>query len=210
MGTMTFVQSVLLCCVGGDGKAETPAAQYDAIFARYVAETGAFRKEFEALKTDLERKAFAEERMPKPSRYAKEFLALADKYPKDPAALDALLWVAERAVIAPEHPEALTRLARDHLDSEKIIDLGFRLSRAPSTVGEKFLQAAAEKSTNRTVRAAASFDLACMTAHLAEWAPAVKRNPEDWTADYLDKEIVNRMRTGRSGSSSAWIGSTAM
>src|SRR5437016_2457380 len=78
-----------------DSKAEpaTPAEQYKALVKEYQDAWEELNKARAAAKTDEERR-LAEEKLPRAEKFAPKFFQLAEKYPKDPAAFDTLVWVA--------------------------------------------------------------------------------------------------------------------
>ena len=100
--------------------AGTPAEQYKALVKKYDDARQEFFKAYAAAKTDEERQKLFNAKYPKASDYAKPMLELADKHPKDPAALEALIWLCTEARGTPEQPKALDRLERDHVRSDKI------------------------------------------------------------------------------------------
>lgn len=93
---------------------------------------------------------------------SRPFLALADEHPDDPAAFDALAWVATMSVFKPENGEAMERLGRRHRDDPKLAAV---LARADILCGDPFgplrdLARAASSSENRDVRGVALMALA--------------------------------------------------
>src|SRR5947209_14670658 len=70
-------------------KAATPADQYQALTKEYQSAQQDFFKEYQAAKTpEAKQKVFAA-KYPNAQKYAQRFLDLAEKHPKDPAAVDA-------------------------------------------------------------------------------------------------------------------------
>ncbi len=92
--------------------------------------------------------------------YAPRFLEIAEKNPKDPAALEALTWVLTNAGTTPEAAKAVLMLT-DHAASEKMdaaLIARMRAVRAPGV--ERFLRAVAEKNPKREVQGNALLALA--------------------------------------------------
>ncbi|MEJ7638587.1 MAG: hypothetical protein WKF75_11590, partial [Singulisphaera sp.] len=80
--------------------------------------------------------------------HAPAFVALAERYPGDPAALDALLWVAEKSTslydgrddpIGRAVARAFELIARDHPDEPRLGPLCRKLIYAPSPRRDVFL-----------------------------------------------------------------------
>src|SRR5688572_9371872 len=62
--------------------------------------------------------------------FAKRFLALAEEYPKDPAAADALLWVVENVRGRSETTKALEILQANHINSKQLGAAGGDIARS--------------------------------------------------------------------------------
>src|SRR5262249_61104509 len=85
----------------------------------------AFSKAYAAAKTDEERKKVRAEKFPPLDKLLPRFLDLATKYPDDPVAVDALVWVvnntSDSAGVADRPPaRPLARLLADHVRSAKL------------------------------------------------------------------------------------------
>jgi hypothetical protein len=130
---------------------------YAALQKDLVRAQGAARTEEERQKTaeDLRR---AEERyLSQRRQHAGRFLELAQKYPKDSVAVDALVLVTQFGPSGPEAPKALDILFHDHIQSEK---LGPALGRWLSEGREKEFRAILEKNPHRAVQGRACYELA--------------------------------------------------
>ncbi len=92
-----------------------------------------------------------------PEDFYPRFLALAEKYPDDTIAIDALAWVANHPGNKPRDEAAIRRpfeiLLRDHLSSDRLPD-------AFDNADDDFLRTVMEKSPHREVRGLAAFTLA--------------------------------------------------
>jgi hypothetical protein len=108
--------------------------------------------------------------------YAKRFLEIAEKNPKDPASFDALKWIVEIMAqgIAPAKPQVdkTVELLKGHLDHEEIGGVLEALVGADSSAGEKLLRAVVEKSPKRKIKAEATMKLAQLLKDRAESMPA--------------------------------------
>jgi hypothetical protein len=141
---------------------KSPAEQYQALLKQYNDANQEFSKLYQEAKTDEAREKVFREKYPQPDRYAGDFMALAAKYPKDPAAVDALVWVATRTRGQPAH-DALAILAKDHVTSDKIGPVcRMVVYTSPPEVAKPFLAAVLEKNPDRGTRAAACLSLAQM------------------------------------------------
>ncbi len=127
--------------------------------------------DFQALVDEYEQVGGARE-------FAKRFLELADNHRQGSAGVDALLWVITKIPNRPESTQALERLAKYHLDSEKIAQACANIARVRSTAAEKLLRAALEKSPHQTVRAQACFHLAALLDAQASVIDQLKQQPE--------------------------------
>ena len=110
--------------------------------------------------------------------FAKRFVEFAENHRQSPVAVDALLWVITKVPNRPESTQALGRLAKYHLDSEKIAQACANIARVRSTAAEKLLRAALEKSPHQTVRAQACFHLAALLDAQASVIDQLKQQPE--------------------------------
>ena len=142
-----------------------------------------------------------------PRELAARFLELAQKHPRDPAALDALVWVLTKLRSRPEAARALEHLETDHLKNEKLADACPAIARTFSTRAEKLLQAALEKSPHKKVRAQACWSWAALLKQQATIVEQLKTEPESadrvvqyYGSDYgkhltsLDGEKLERQR----------------
>jgi hypothetical protein len=115
--------------------------------------------------------------------FAPQFLALAEKYAKDPAALDALVWVVTQQFLSSEDKDvilakALEILIRDHMNSQKLSEicqtLGDQMNQVDPTA---FFVAVMEKSPHKEVKAEACLALAFRPLERARIADELKKNP---------------------------------
>ena len=117
---------------------------------------------------------------------APRFVALAERYPDDPAAMDALLWVVEKTTSGGDQGEnayskavgrAMEILVRDHAGDPRLGPLCLKLIAYESPRRDVFLRAIAERSPNRVVKGQATLALA---EYLGTKAPHVEmlQNPD--------------------------------
>src|SRR5262249_46160352 len=93
----------------------TPAEQVKELIAQHEKAAAAFRKLYEAAKTEEEQDKL-EALYPDERPYADLLLQIAEKYPSEPAAVDGLIWAYRHG----RSVKAKTILIRDHLLSPKI------------------------------------------------------------------------------------------
>ena len=147
----------------GEDKPATPAEQYETLRKEYDKAPGKFPE------NDAARLVYVGNAYKHHFAVARKFLALAEKYPDDPIAFDALRqavwqvnntpWPVEMVGEDVARPRAFELLRRDHLRSEKLGPLCQRISYGFCKEYETFLRAVAAKSPHETVRATASLSL---------------------------------------------------
>lgn len=139
-------------------KPPTPSDEFEAIRKDYDTRQKDVLRAYVAAKTDADKRKELE-KFPKPAAYTGRMMALAEKYPTDPAALEALLWTVKNGDDTPEAPRAATILVRDHFTSDKLADICAHLA-SPNVPGaDQVLQTLREKSPHRSVRGQATFAL---------------------------------------------------
>jgi len=148
----------------GQDTSPTPAEQFQALRKEYDRPPGPFPK------TDDERVKYVHAGYKHRNAVAPKLVALAEKYPNDPVARDALLlavrqvdstpWPVELVGKDTARARAFELLLRDHVESDKLGPLCQRLAYGFSAEYEPFLRAVAEKNPDRTIRATATVSLA--------------------------------------------------
>src|SRR5262245_45300200 len=144
---LTLLLLVVLCFGGGRlmaAPASSARSDYQNLLQEFDNAQEEARKAFQAAKTDAERQK-ASEKFPNRERFAERFLALVEKNPESPIAVDALIWAATQSNQNAAGQKALDRLARDHAQSDKLGPLCERLAYAPSDAARRFLQRVIEK-----------------------------------------------------------------
>jgi hypothetical protein len=132
---------------------------YQEIVAEFEKAMQEFYTAHRAAKTDEERKRVSEKH-PRAEQYAPRFLALAERAPRDPAAIDCLLWVATRCWTGEEREKAIRILVEDHIGSEKLEQVCQALYYTRSASSEKYLRTILEKSPHASVQGQACLRLA--------------------------------------------------
>src|SRR5262245_7709501 len=168
----------------GTGKPATPAEQYKALLKEYQA---ASQDVFSRAKTDEERNQV----LGSVDKFPLRFLELAEKYPKEPIALDALVQVvnleislenntthAGRGKEDSPQARAIALLLRDHLGSDKLDYACWRTSYGFHKDCERFLRTALDKSPHKAVQGPACFRLAQFLRGRMHRLDLLKERPE--------------------------------
>jgi hypothetical protein len=148
-----------------------PAEQVRALIAQHDKATEAFRKLVEAAKTDEDQEKL-EPLLPDPGPYVSLLVQIAERNPKDPAAVDALMW----AVLNGRSDKAETILVRDHLLSPKIGPLCLKLRhRLGDAATLQALRRVLTDNPGKEAQAQAAVALAIMLKSHASWARKLKK-----------------------------------
>jgi hypothetical protein len=144
-------------------KPATPAEQYQALLKEYQEAMKAFQDLLKDAKTPEEQQKLIAEKAPK-QKFTPKFLELAEKNPKDPIALDALLWVMEDdfgpAGAKDGKAKAIDIIIRDHIESDRLGPMCQSLGNGFEKRNPELLRAILDKSPHKSVQADASFALA--------------------------------------------------
>jgi tetratricopeptide (TPR) repeat protein len=143
----------------------TPAEQFKALVNESKKAEQAFWKAYQEAKTP-EDKHKVDKQYPQPEQFAGRFLELAEQHSRDPAALDALVWV----IIRTRHfgssasnsawSRALGILERDHLTSDQLAVALEWLSEADHQASETFLRQVLDQNPSHEVQGKACLALA--------------------------------------------------
>jgi len=186
-----------------------PSEQYKAILKDSQDRYNAAHKEFVASAprgrqpSDEQRMTFVGRAYRIKYEQAPKLVELAEKYPKDPIALDALIeavwqvntvpWPVELVGRDEARPRAFALLGRDHLRSDRLGPLCERISYGFCAEYETFLRAVLGKNPHEEVRARACLALAhylnnrALRLDLVRDQPALAREFADlYGNDYLD------------------------
>lgn len=161
---------------------QTPSEQYQALVKEYNKAQQEYQKALKGVKTREERQKVFNEKYPRPDKFASRFLEVAEKNPKDPAAVDALVWIVTNAGTMKSDPKtprgkAVRILLRDHVQSEKMAELCPRLRNARDEDSEHLLRAVLEKSKDRPAQAQACLALAQQAENRVQLAEQFKERP---------------------------------
>jgi peroxiredoxin len=140
---------------------DTPRNQYEALVREFDAASRSSIEAYSKAATDNERTRETLKR-PEPHEFAARFFALAEKYPQDPIALDALTWIASNCIFGSQAEKALAMIARDHSRNERVKNFCGECSRygEPFPAYENTLRAVLKSTPHRDVKGAATLALA--------------------------------------------------
>jgi hypothetical protein len=182
---MTGIMAFLLAwpaLAADDQPKDKPAAQYQALVKEYEDAQQAFFKAYQEAPSEEAKQQLRKEKSPF-EKFAPKFLELAEKYPKDHAALDALVWIVTNA-FGPisgkddSRTKALAILVRDHMQSPELGRACQNLSFMMDAAVERFLRTVLEKSAHPEVQAEACLALAQGLHARARMARELKKNPD--------------------------------
>ena len=199
-----------LAAIGAQTTPTSPAEQYRAILKESQALYDAAQKRFAAsapkggTPSDEQRTALVGRAYAIKYEQAPKLVALAEKYPSDPIALDALtqaVWQVNTVPYPVEmvgrddaRPKAFAILRRDHIRSERLGPLCERIAGGLCAEYETFLREAMEKNPHKEVRAQACLALAHYLSNRSLKLDLVLLDPmlarefaELYGKDYLDR-----------------------
>jgi hypothetical protein len=167
----------------GQDKPPTPAQQYEALKKEYNIATGTG-----VPLTDAERLKFVGRVYKHHFSVAAKFLDLAEKYPKDPVAQDALIqavwlvngtpWPVELVGEDTARHKAFELLQRDHLRSDQLGPLCERISYGFCEEYESFLRAVLAMNPHQKIRATACLSLGRFLNHRLHRVDLCRQQPE--------------------------------
>jgi hypothetical protein len=178
----------------------TPAAQYQALVKVYQDAMQTYSAALGKAKTYEERLKVFDEVYPKPEKLAPRFLALAEKYPQDPVAFDALTWVVVNCVRSPARiparAKAVAILSQGHAGSAKLGPVCQSLAYGYDEETAMLLTAILDKNPSKDVQAEACLALVQQYGRRVEIAKRLHDNPEEAGrfARAYGQEAVERLK----------------
>jgi AhpC/TSA family len=201
-GILALMLTLSVAAADGKGqdKPATPAERYKALLKQYQDASGG------GPTSDEERMKFVGRTYKLRNELAQEFVELAEKNPKDPVALDALLqavwqvnttpWPVELVGEDGARARAFALLQRDHIRSDKLGPTCQRLSFGFCKEYETFLRAVLEMNPQKEVQGAACLALAHFLSNRLQRLDLVKGQPQLTRefADLFGKEYVEELQ----------------
>jgi hypothetical protein len=184
-GVLVLVFALSVGAAEGQGqeKPATPAEQYKVLLKKYQEASSSGR----AL-SDEERMQFVGRVYRLRNELALKFVELAEKYPKDPVAVDALMqavwqvngtpWPVELVGKDDAQGRALALLQRDHIQSDKLGPTCQRISSGFRKEYETFLRAVLEKNPHQDVQAQACLGLAHFLSNRLQRLDLIREQPD--------------------------------
>jgi hypothetical protein len=162
-------------------KPATPEEQYQALLKEQNDAMKAFRQAYQQAKTQEQKDKVFEEKYPKPEKLAPKFLELAEKNPKDPIAVDALVWLVTSNIGGGKdspRAKAVAILLRDHVQSAKIESVCQSLTNGYDREGTELLRGILDKNPSKEVQAEACMTLGLRLGRTAQVIRLLKEQPD--------------------------------
>jgi hypothetical protein len=144
-------------------RSATPAEQYQALVKLYQDAMQSYSEALGKAQTYEERLKVFDEVYPKPEKLAPRFLELAEKYPQDPVASDALTWIVVNCVRTPARiparAKAVAIVSQDYARNEKLGSVCQNLANGYDEETPILLKAILEKNPSKDVQAEACLAL---------------------------------------------------
>ncbi|MEK6234432.1 MAG: redoxin domain-containing protein [Planctomycetales bacterium] len=130
-----------------------------------------------------------------PRAFAPKFFQLAKQHPEDPAAVDALAWIAANLRRKPESIQAIEALERGHLQSERLAEACRQVAGTLSPSAERLLQRALKESPHAKVQSQACYQLVGLLQEQERLARRLQEQPDQRprAQQYYGKELTNRL-----------------
>jgi hypothetical protein len=185
----------------GQERRASPAEQYQALLKELEEAASSGR-----VLSDEERLQFIGTTYKRRNEIALRFVELAERYPKDPIVVDALIravwyvnntpWPVKLVGKDDARTKAFVLLLRDHIRSDKLGPICERVSSGFCKEYETFLRAVLEKNPHRGVRAQACLALAQFLNNRLHRLDLLKDQPElaEEFADLYGREYLEELR----------------
>jgi peroxiredoxin len=183
MRTMILTLNLLVLALAGQSEASdvSLSEQVQSLDRDWESYQGKFRHDYEAASTDDDRTKIQVQFEQSLHALGKQALKVVSDRPKEPAAIDALLWLTRRGQ-SPESSEAWKILIREHLKSDRLVPACMATRRdvvANTVLAERFLRQVIVHTPHREVRGHATFALANFLNFQAEAVEGYESNPRD-------------------------------
>jgi hypothetical protein len=181
-------------------KPAAPAERYQALVKVYQDALQAYPEALGKAKSYEERLKVFDDAYAKPEKLAPRFLELAEKYPQDPVAFDALTWIVVNCVRSPARIPARVRavaiLSRNHERSEKLGPVCQSLANGYDEETAVLLTAILDKNPSKDVQAEACLALVQQNGRRLDIGRRLHDNPETSSgfARAYGQEAVERLK----------------
>ncbi|HJT79080.1 MAG TPA: redoxin domain-containing protein [Gemmataceae bacterium] len=167
-GVVLLLLPALPAAGAEDKSKDKPEEQYKSLVKQYQADL-----------KDV--KSFQEQMTLAQDKYAPKFLELAEKDPKDPAAVDALVWVVQNVRgQRKDNPrdKALAILTKDYAKSDKVGPVLQALAYGYDKQNELFLRAVLDQNPSRNLQGQACLALAQNLKNRNSLLPRLEEQPD--------------------------------
>jgi hypothetical protein len=149
----------------------TPSARFEALKKAQADAEAEFQKLYEAAKGEAEQEKVFNEKYPKPEQFVPRAIAIVKDAPKDPVAVDVMIWTAQLGPIkgddaAPLYDAVLT----NHLADPKIVAACRALQFQAGSASENFQRRVFKESKDKDARGTAGYLLAKRMQSRASYA----------------------------------------
>ena len=153
--------------------ASSPAKQYSDVLKAYQKAQSEFTNAYRAAKTDTDRSKIRQTKEPDLQAYADKMLKIAQAAPKDPVAVEALMWVSLHGSSLMSE-QAMKILAADHIEDPRISSLCVWMVYIDLPQSEAFLREVLAHNPGREAQAEACIALGRRLKLKAEQANSVE------------------------------------
>jgi hypothetical protein len=158
-----------------DSSQATPAERYRDVLKAYQKAEEDFFAEYHKAKTDDERTKLFQTKRPDQGSYADKMLKIAEDAPKDPVAVEALIWAATNTA-GPKAEKAMKALTANHVKDPKISSLCSRMLYDESPQAETFLREVLAKNAGQEAKGQACLALGQKLKMQAEQAGSKEKS----------------------------------
>jgi len=169
-------------------KPKTPRDEFQAISKDYQNSLLEYQKALGEAKTNEARIKVLREKRPKSDKYAGKMLALAHKYPNDPVAIDACVWILQ--YVQGASADKVYAFLTAHADSKGLETVCQQAAFSRSPAAEKFLRSVMEKNPDRTLKGNACFYLAEIYREKSDQANSKQSQQLDKQAEALYERVI--------------------
>lgn len=162
-------------------KPMTPQEQYNALLKEQTDARTAFQNAYQKAKTQEEKNKVIQEKYPNADKLAPKFLDLAEKNPKDPVAVDALVWLvtnSNRGGKDSPRAKAVAILLREHVQSDKLGRICSNLANSYGKEESELLRGILAKNPSKDAQSEACLALGQQLSRTAQLVRLLKERPE--------------------------------
>ncbi len=174
-------------------KPQAPQEQYQALVKEYDEAVKAFQDRFKEAKTSAETEKIHQDMVLGESKLAAKFVDLAEKNPKDSAAIDALAWVFRHFTsVTNEGRDAAQMVSKsdDYVKSDRVGVICLELQNDRWPAAERLLRLILEKNPHKDAQGKACYALAISLKTRASGPQAANVEELNREAEQLLERVV--------------------